>query len=278
MMYWPEGGRRWHVLCSPFKSLLMHSHLVLSMAQRDVLGRYRGSALGVIWSFMTPLILLLIYAFIFGTVFQNKWGVHADVNGAFVGNLFLGLIVYTAFSEILNRSPILIVANANYVKKVMFPLDVFPWSALAASLFHLVVSFFLLFLFALASGLKLHFTGLLLPLLLLPFALVLMGCSWFLAAIGVFVRDIGQVIGLVATAAMFLAPVFFPLSAVPTAYRNFFFLNPLTWEIESARDLLFHGALPSMLSSGIYTIASLWVFFLGYAVFARLRHGFPDVL
>lgn len=277
-MYPLDDVRPPRLLWTPFTSLMTHLHLVASMAQRDVLGRYRGSTLGVIWSLMNPLILLMVYAFIFGTVFQNKWGVSANVNGAFVANLFLGLMIYTAFSEILNRSPILVVANTNYVKKVVFPVDVLPWAALAACLFHLLVSLGLLLLFALFTGLTLHWTGLFLPLLLLPFALILMGCSWFLAALGVFIRDIGQVIGLVSTAAMFLAPVFFPLTAVPAAYRRFFFLNPLTWEIESARNVLFHGVLPSASSTSVYSVAALVVFFVGYAVFARLRHGFADVL
>lgn len=273
-----DSIHRARILWIPFRSLISHLHLVISMAQRDVLGRYRGSTLGVIWSFMNPLILLLIYAFVFGIVFQNKWGVSTNVNGEFVANLFLGLMIYTAFSEILNRSPLLIINNTNYVKKIVFPLDVLPWSVLASSLFHLIVSLCLLFLFSLASGVELHWAGLLLPVLFLPFILVLMGFSWFFASLGVFIRDIDQVISLVTTAAMFLAPVFFPLSAVPLAYRPFFFINPLTWEIEAIRNLLFHGKLPSVLSATVYSMAALVVFFLGYSVFTRLRRGFADVL
>lgn len=255
-----------------------HRHLIWSMARRDVLGRYQGSLLGVLWTVATPLILLLVYAFVFGSVFQSKWGISGSVNSVFVANLFLGLTIYGFFAEVFNKAPMLVVGNTNYVKKVVFPLDVLPWVTVAASLFQMAVSLALLLVFSMVADVPLHWTVVLLPVLLLPFILVMMGFAWLLAALGVFIRDLSQVTTLIATAAMFLSPVFFPLSAVPKAYASLFYLNPLTWVLESGRGLVFHGVLPGVTAVSIYLTVSLLLYFLGYWVFSRLRHGFADVL
>lgn len=165
---------------------------------------------------------------------------HSESKTELPSLLFAGLIVFNLFSECINRAPGLILSNVNYVKKVVFPLEILPFVGLLSALYHMFISLGVwlvayLFLFGLP-----HTTVLLLPLVLLPFVLFIMGLSWALASLGVFLRDISQFIGVVVTTLMFLTPIFYPASALPESYRNILYLNPLTPVIKKpARDLLY---------------------------------------
>jgi lipopolysaccharide transport system permease protein len=259
--------------------LWRHRHLLAQLIRRDVAGRYRGSLLGMLWSFFNPLLSLAVYTFAFGLVFKAKWsGGRADSLLEFAVMLFAGLIVFTVFAECATRAPGVVLANPAYVKKVVFPLELLPVMLLGSALFHAAASLAILLPgIAFAYG-GLHWTLVLFPLVLVPVALLSLALAWVLASLGVFVRDIGQAIGVLVTALLFLSPVFFPLAALPAAVRPWVELNPLAFPIEQARQVLVLGELPDWSRLAAYSIAGLALAAAGYAWFRRSRHAFADVL
>ena len=261
------------------KSLWRNRQLIVQMTKREVVGRYKGSVMGLAWSFFNPVFMLVVYTFMFSVVFKARWGVEGDDSKAlFAVVLFVGTIVHGLFAEVLNRAPSLILSNVNYVKKVVFPIEILPVISMAAALFHSMISLcVLLIAFVIFSG-YLHWTTVFIPLVLLPFVILSLGFAWLLASLGVFLRDVGQVIGIVVMVMMFLAPVFYPVTAVPEQFRPFIMANPLTFIIEQAREVLIWGHLPNWVGLGIYTVAATVVAWAGYALFQKTRKGFADVL
>lgn len=260
-------------------SLLKNRQLILQMAWREVLGRYKGSMIGVFWSFINPLLMLAVYTFIFSVVFKAKWGIDADENKAsFAVVLFVGLIVHGLLAEVLNRAPSLIVSNVNYVKKVVYPLEILVVINLVAALFHSAVSILVLLIVFIGLNGYIHWTSIFLPIVLLPLATLVLGVGWILASLGVFLRDIGQTIGILTTAMLFMAPVFFPLSAVPVHYHAYILANPLTFIIEQSREIVVYGHQPDWLGLGVYMVVALIVAWSGYGWFQKTRKGFADVL
>ena len=252
--------------------------LLGQMTRRDILARYKGSAMGLFWSFATPLAMLVIYTFVFSEVFGARWHVGSDDKVGFAINLFAGLIVHGAFAECAGRASGLIGQNQNYVKRVVFPLWLLSPMVVLSSLFHALISCVVLLLaFGWFYGFV-HWQALLLPLVALPFVLFLLGVVWLLSALGVFFRDIGQIMPVVITAMLFMAPVFYPVNALPDAFQGWLYFNPLTPAIEMARALLVVGELP-MLSFFIkYMLAGLLAAVTGLAFFLRVRKGFADVI
>jgi lipopolysaccharide transport system permease protein len=235
--------------------------------------------MGLAWSFFHPLIMLTIYTFVFSVVFKTKWGVEAEGGqAAFAVILFAGMVVHGLLAEVLNRTPSLILQNTNYVKRVIFPLEILPLTSLISALFHMLISVGVLLLAIVVLHGQLHWTALLLPVVLIPLIVLSLGVAWFLAAIGVYVRDVGQVMGVVATVLLFVSPVFFPLSAIPPAFQKFIMLNPLTFIIEQSRAVLLFGQLPDVAGLGIYFMVSVLVMWMGFACFQNMRKGFADVL
>lgn len=259
------------------QSLLKHRSLIYQMSKREVVGRYKGSAMGLLWSFFNPILMLVVYTFVFSAIFKARWpGVTNNLE--FAGILFAGLIVYSLFSECVSRAPNLILSNVNYVKKVVFPLEILPWVTLGASLFHAMISILVLLGFMWVLRGDLHWTVVFFPLVVLPLLMLTMGLSWALASLGTYIRDIGQAIGIVMMAMMFLSPIFYPASAFPESYRTFFYLNPLTFIIEQSREVLLWGHLPNWQGLGAYLFASVFIAWLGFAWFQKTRRGFADVL
>jgi lipopolysaccharide transport system permease protein len=259
-------------------SLWRNRSLLKASIKREVLGRYRGSVMGVLWSFFNPVFMLIVYTFVFSVVFKARWSAGSDSKTEFALVLFAGMIVFNLFSECINRAPGLIVGNQNYVKKVVFPLEILPWVGLGAALFHGAVSLGVwLVAYFVFFGLP-HATVLYFPLILLPFALFIMGLSWTLASLGVYLRDVSQFTGLLTTVLMFLSPLFFPASALSEAYRPLLYMNPLTPVIEQTRDVLFWGKAPDFAMLGIYLVATTLIAWLGFAWFQKTRKGFADVL
>jgi lipopolysaccharide transport system permease protein len=259
-------------------SVWRNRSLVKASVKREVLGRYRGSVMGILWSFFNPLFMLIVYTFVFSVVFKARWSSGSESKTEFALVLFAGLIVFNLFAECINRAPSLIVNNQNYVKKVVFPLEILPWVGFGAALFHGAVSLGVwLVAYIIFFGLP-PVTMIYLPLILLPFGLFIMGLSWALASLGVYLRDVGQFIGLLTTVLMFLSPIFYPASALPEAYRTLLYLNPLTPVIEQTRDVLFWGKAPDFAMLGIYLIATSIIAWLGFAWFQKTRKGFADVL
>lgn len=260
-------------------SLWRNRSLIVRMTRREVVGRYRGSAMGLLWSLLTPLCMLLIYTFVFSVVFKARWGEGLEQGrGQFALILFAGLIVHGLFADVLQRAPQIILAHTNYVKKVVFPLEVLPVVQLLAASFHALVSLGVLLLAQLVLGPPLSWTVVFLPLVALPLLLLTLGLAWLLASIGVFVRDIAQGMGLLTSVLLFTAPVFFPLHALPEALRPWLQLNPLTFIIEQTRAVLIWGQLPHAWGLALYSVCALGVAMLGFAWFQKTRKGFADVL
>ena len=265
-------------LAALIRSLWRNRGLIFQMTRREVVGRYRGSAMGLLWSFLNPVFMLIVYTVVFSMIFKSRWGGSDDSRTQFAVVLFAGMIVLNLFSEVVNRAPNLILANVNYVKKVIFPLEILPVIAMGAALFHSLVSIgVLLAAFAAFNG-YLHWTAVFTPLVILPLVIFTLGISWMLASLGVFLRDVGQTIGLITTVLMFLAPVFYPASAVPARLRPVIMINPLTFIIEQARDVLIWGRLPDWTGLSVYMLAALATAWAGYAWFQKTRKGFADVL
>jgi len=255
----------------------LHRNLLWQMVRRDILGRYRGSVLGVFWSFLHPLLLLAVYTFVFGIIFKARWQSSASTED-FALNLFTGLIVFNIFSECISRSSGLILENVNYVKKVVFPLPILSPCIVISSLFHALISLVVLVMFfILVHGLP-PLTIFWLPIIWLPFVCLVLGLSWFLSALGVYLRDIGQVVGVAVTATMFLSPIFYPISALPEGVRQWVYLNPLTWVITETRNVILLGGSPDLKMGMAYAAVALIVYLLGYICFVKAEKGFADVI
>jgi len=262
-----------------FSSLVKNSQLIFQMIKREVIGRYKGSVFGLAWSFFNPILMLIVYTFIFSVVFKSRWGSSgSDSKTEFALTLFVGMIIFNLFSEAINRSPSLIVERVNYVKKVVFPLEILPLVNLGAALFHSLISILVLILAIVIINGQIFWTAFLLPLVLLPLIFLILGISWFLAALGVYVRDIGQFIGVLMTVLMFLSPVFYPISALPAKFQTWMLLNPLSFIIEQARIILITGGMPDLIGLCIYLFVALLIMLLGFAWFQKTRKGFADVL
>lgn len=259
-------------------SLWRNRELIKASAKREVLGRYRGSALGLLWSFFNPLFMLVVYTFVFSVVFNARWNTGGDSKTEFALVLFSGLIVFNLFAECINRAPGVILGNVNYVKKIVFPLEILPVVIFISALFHGLISLGVwLLAYLVFFGLP-HATVLYLPLVILPLFLLIMGLSWALSSLGVYLRDVSQLIGVITTVLMFLSPIFYPATALPEDYRHLLYLNPLTPVIEQTRDVLFWGKSPDFFMLGIYWMVTLCIAWIGFAWFQKTRKGFADVL
>jgi len=261
-----------------FLSQWRNRHLIVQLTKRDVLGRYRGSMMGLAWSFFNPLIMLTVYTFVFSVVFKARWSVAGEDKINFAIILFVGLIVYGLFAECINRAPSLILSNSNYVKKVVFPLEILPSVALGSALFHAGVSLAVLLAAQLVINQRLPWTVVIFPVILLPLLLATMGFAWLLSALGVYVRDIGQTTTIFTTILMFLSPLFYPVSALPKRYQLWIHLNPLTFIIEEGRNVLIFGKTPNWIGLGVALAMGLVLSAVGFWWFQKTRKGFADVL
>jgi len=261
-----------------FASFWRNRNLIWTMIRRDVVGRYRGSFLGILWSFFNPVFMLLVYTFVFSVVFKAKWNAGSDSKTEFALVLFAGLIVFNLFSDCINRAPGLILSNVNYVKKVVFPLEILPWVAMGSALFHCLISLGVwMIAYVFIFGMP-HITVLLLPIVFIPLALFIMGITWGLASLGVYLRDVSQVVGIITMVLMFLSPIFYPIASIPEEYRGLMLLNPLMLPIEQAREVLFWGRLPDMMILFICFLLATFIAWVGFAWFQKTRKGFADVL
>ena len=259
-------------------SLLRNHQLIWQMTKREIIGRYRGSMLGLTWSFFNPLVMLVVYTFVFSVVFKARWNTESNSNTEFALTLFIGMIAHGLVAECVNRAPGLILCNVSYVKKVVFPLEILPCITMMATLFHTVVNLFVWSFFFVIINHSFNWTALFLPLVFLPLVLFTIGVSWFLASLGVFLRDVGQITSIFTTMLLFLSPVFYPIAKLPEQFQRILYFNPLTIIIENARGVLIWGNLPNYTSLGVDFLVSALVAWLGYAWFQKTRRGFADVL
>ena len=259
-------------------SLCKHRQLIASLVRREVVGRYRGSVLGLLWSFLHPVFMLAVYTFVFSVVFRARWAAGGESKAEFALALFAGLLVFNLFAECLNKSPGLIISNVNYVKKVVFPLETLPWVVFGAALFHFFISLLVWLIFSFFVIGVPHITVVLFPLVMIPLGLIVMGLCWFLSSLGVYLRDIAQLVRIVTTTLMFLTPIFYPATAVPEKYRSLIYCNPLALVVEQFRGLLLYGVTPDWTHLALLTGAAMVFAWAGFAWFQKTRKGFADVL
>lgn len=261
------------------KKLWVNKSLLKRLVIREIIGRYKGSFLGIIWSLLNPIFMLFVFAFVFGKILQTKWGA-AEIEGPldFSVALFVGLLLYFFFSEMIGGAVNIIMGNANYVKKVVFPLEILPIVSLVSALFHLAISFMVLMVLMMFSTWEFSYHILYAPIILIPFLLMVLGLSWFLAAIGVYLRDVGQIIPPILTAMMFLSPIFYSLSHVSQEYLWVYQLNPLTVIIEQMRTVVLYHNVPDFFQLVVYFMISILIAKLGFMFFQKTRKGFADVL
>ncbi len=261
------------------RNLWRHRDLIRQFTKREIEGRYKGSFLGLFWSFVNPLVLLLIYTFVFGVVFKSRWPeARTDSLSEFAITIFCGITAFNVFSECVNRASTLILNVPNYVKKVVFPLEVLPISVLGAALFHGSVSLAILLVVNIVANGTFPWTLVLLPLILLPLILLCLGLMWFLASLGVFIRDIGYTIALIVQVLFFVTPIFYPLSAIPPSLQVVVRLNPLTSIVENFRRVLLWAQPPSWTGISLWILATALLAFLGYAWFMKTKKAFADVI
>lgn len=261
------------------RSIWSNRALIASLTKREISGRYKGSIFGVFWSLLSPLLMLTVFTFVFGEIFQARWA-GAQVAGRldFAAALFAGLLIYNFFSECLAKAPQLILSNPNYVKKVIFPLEVLAIVAVNAALFHLAVACLVLTVLVFFSGWTLGAGILCVPLILIPLVLLVLGLTWFVSALGVYLRDVSQIIAPALTAMLFLSPVFYPLSSVPAKMEWLFMANPVTFIIEQVRAVMLHQQSPNLAGLTLYGLIGLASAWLGFMFFQKTRRGFSDVL
>ena len=263
---------------SLLRSLWHNRQLIAQMTRREVIGRYRGSVMGLAWSFFNPILMLAVYTFVFSEIFKARWVGQDAGKGQFAILLFVGMIMHGLFAECANRAPSLILSNSNYVKKVVFPLEILPLITLGSALFHTCISLIVLVLAQLLLTHALPWTAIMLPLVMMPLVLGTLGISWLLASLGVFLRDVSHVIGVLTTVLLFLSPVLYPVAALPPAYQPWLKLNPLTYIIEESRNILLFGQLPQWGSLFVAMVIGALMAAGGYWVFQKTRKGFADVL
>ncbi len=261
----------------PVSSIARNQRLIRTMVRRDMMGRYRGSFAGVLWSVLNPLLLLVTYYFVFGVVLQARFGGDPSREG-FVLYFLAGMLPWIPFSEALGRAPGVLLEHANFIKKLVFPVETLPVNLVAAGL---VLQGFAILIFL--GGLLL-FRGAIptsaiwLPILMLPQVLLTAGLAWLFAALGLIFRDLGQIIGYLLTLWFFLTPICYPEESLPAAALPYLSLNPFFWLVRGFRDVLLAGHSPEPLPLLGLIAGSLLIFFLGHGLFHRLRRGFADLL
>ncbi|MGB7565754.1 MAG: ABC transporter permease [Prochlorococcaceae cyanobacterium] len=261
------------------RALWKQRELWWRLSEREVLGRYRGSILGIGWSFLNPLAMLAVYTLVFSQVFKARWGTHADMGPlGFAINLFAGLIVFNLAAECLNQAPGIVVSNPNYVKKIIFPLEVLGSVTVGSAFFHAFASLIVLVVFELIATHAIPITILWLPLVWIPLLLALLAATWALAALGVFIRDIGQIVNVFMSMLMFLSPIFFPASALPPRWQPLLALNPLSFVIEETRAVTVEGRAPSMSYLILGTVFGVIMAELSLRGFSKAKRAFADVM
>lgn len=256
---------------------LNHISLLSQLIKRDIDLRFKGSMLGIFWPLLTPLLTLAMYAFVFGSFMRAKWpGAEGIADFALI--LFPGLILFNFFAECVNRAPSLIIINPNFVKKVVFPLDLLVWIPIGSALFHLALSIFGWIVITLVVKNTIPWTVLFLPIIICPLILVILGLSWLLAGFGVYLRDTAQITPVITQALMFLSPVLYPLDNVPKDFAWLIMLNPLTIIVEEVRKVMIYDTLPDFMRLSLYTAVGITVYSLGIRFFRAVRPGFADVV
>ena len=248
------------------------------MIERDTRSRYRGSAGGLFWSAINPLLMLAVYTYFFSEVFHARWGDATQLKSDFALILFIGLLLHGLLAESIVRAPMLIVGQSNLVRKVVFPLELLPVVGIGSAFFHFCVGVLIWLVFYMSTHGLPPATALLLPVVVAPLLVMLLGFCWLLSSLGVYLRDVGHVVPFIAVVLMFASPVFYPLSALHEPFLTLVQFSPLTAPIQQARQVLMDGLLPDWWVLARYSIVALAITYAGFAWFQGTRRGFADVL
>ena len=259
---------------------LKNTNLIRLITKRCIEARYRGSFLGLVWSFAYPLLMLAVYSFVFGVVFKARWGIEALENNsaAFPLIMFCGLTVFNIFTESVNSSTLAIITNVSYVKKVIFPLEILPLANVLTAFFFGIAWFILLILGIFIFIGNISFTILFIPLTIIPLFLLSLGMSFFVSALSVYIRDTQQAVAIITQILFFMTPIFYPISAVPENLRWILLCNPLTSIVEQTREIVLYGNMPEMPTIGWIFFFSIVIYQLGLSWFTKTKKGFADVL
>lgn len=272
-----KGDARTPII-APLAGLWRNRFLIVEMTRREVHRRYRGSVFGLLWYVFTPLILIAIYTVVFREIFGARWTTNSESVGEFGVFMFAGLIVFTMFSDCFGKSSGLVIERSSYLKHVVFPAEVVAYVACGSVLVYFLASFLVLILALALLRIPIGPTILLTPCLLVPFVFLNLGISWFMAALGVFIRDLQQIAALITTILLFLSPVFYPVTAVPERYRVIVAYNPLGFIVDEFRTLVVGMGPPNWWGMAILSVASYGIAWAGLAFFRRLRPLFAEVL
>jgi len=269
-------------LCNPLQPLYSacrHGALLKQLVRRQMAVRYRGSVLGYLWTLSHPLLMLAVYTFVFGLVFKARWGGASSYGTAdFAVIMFCGMAVFNIFSETVNNSALCIINNTNFVKKVVFPLELLPLAQVLSSTALGMVWFVLVVLGALTLGLDVTWKIVFFPVVLLPLMLFSLGAGYFVAAATVYLRDIPHLTAVGVQILFFMTPVFYPIDMVPEQFRVFLYFNPLTSLVEECRNILLFAKYPDSQACLMLWAASLLICQLGFIWFQKTKKGFADVL
>jgi lipopolysaccharide transport system permease protein len=257
---------------------IRHWALIRQFSAREIASKYQGSLLGFGWTFAIPLMMLTIYTFVFSTVFRSRWPGGSESQTEFAILIYAGLIVFGFFGEVIGRAPRLIMESPNLVKKVAFPLETLAWIAVGTAGFNALINLAILAGFMLFINGSVPLTAVLAPLVLLPLAVLSLGLAWIISALGVYLRDLSQLIGVLISALLFITPIFYPISAVPANFQTYLRLNPLTYYVETLRETLIWGKLPNAEGFVTTSATALVVCTIGFIWFRYARRGFADVM
>ena len=259
-----------------FKLLDLSKELSL----RDIKSRYKGSVLGWIWTFITPLAMLTVYTFIFGFVFKSRWADDDLSNYDFAMNLFIGMLFFSFFSECFSRASSIIYTNSNYVKKIVFRTEILPFVNLISALFHFFTGLFIWFLAMLfISDSKLGVYSIIsLILIVIAFSMMTLGISYYLSAFGTYIKDLNQICNSFIALILFISPVFYNSSILPDSISKFILLNPISYPILESRNVLINGDLLDISGYLVYFAIATFILISGYFLFIRLKKGFADVV
>ncbi len=261
-----------------FQPLIKERGLIRAMVQRDVVSRYKGSVLGLFWSFLNPLMMLGIYTFVFQYIFKAKWGDDREITAHFASIMFAGLLMHMWFAEVATKAIYMIIGNVNYVKKVIFPLDILGWNIIFSSTVQFLCGFIVLIFVTIGFGGAISGNILLIPLVIIPFMFFLIGCVYLLSTLSVFFRDVEQVVNTSLTVLLFTSTIFFPIEMVPSFLKNVIKLNPLTIPVETFRGVVFGMNTINYIDVAIYTLCTFLFSIISYAFFVRLKRIFSDVI
>lgn len=261
------------------RHLWQHKELIGQLTRREVLQRYKGSYLGLAWGFLQPLFLLGVYTFVFSVILGIKWGIAVqDDRLGFAIVLFCGFLTFNILGDVANAAPGLILGHPNFVKRVIFPLEVLPVVKLLGTLVHACFGLGILFLGMVIGHHPFHWTILLFPLVWFPMAMFSMGCGFLLSSLGVFIRDIGATVGVLVSVFLFMSPIFYPLEAVPDKFRPYCQINPIAIYVEDARRVILWGELPDWPWFFAGLALSIVVMVSGFVFFMRSKKAFADVI